>query len=149
MWKTVAILAAGTHETCHSFAFQLWCVTSQHGTAAVQMCWMPFFTDDRFPTLCEILCSLSLSWVSSEINGWVEGTDAIIALVNGKIESQNCSSSLVVAADLTTSTCTQAGHQPVNTSWINCSRNVFMPGHKIKIALSLLPAPPPKNPRLY
>lgn len=54
-------------------------------------------------------------------------------------QSQNCPSSLLAAADLSTSTCTRAGHQPMNTSWINCSRNVLMPGHKIKTTLSLLP----------
>lgn len=29
-------------------------------------------------------------------------------------ESQNCPSSLLAAADLSTSTCTRAGHQPMN-----------------------------------
>lgn len=76
---------AGTHETCHAFAFQLWCVTSQPGTAAVQMYCMPFWWH-TFPTLCKILYSLPLSWDSRNGIGWEEGTDAIIALVDGKTE---------------------------------------------------------------
>lgn len=57
----------------------------------------------------------------------------------GKWREPKLSSSLLAAADLSTSTCTWAGHQPMNTSWINCCRNALMSGHKTKATLCLLP----------
>lgn len=139
MWKAVAVLVAygrHTRDLPRVFFSAMMC----H-----QPAWHSCSTDVLYAMLmaytsplCKILRSLSLSSDSSKINGWVEGTDAIIALVNGK-QSWNCPSSLVAAPDLSTSAWTQAGHQPVNTSWSNCSRNALVPGSKIKTTLSLLP----------